>query len=339
VKEGRELLVGFVIIAAVTVAVVGTLWLQGSNFGRPTTTVQTLIASVGQLTEGNAVTYRGVRIGTVDVIEVEPGGASVRVSLLLRENLGLPDDAAVVLGPESLFGAWQAEIVSRQNYPRFPFLEIPSGTSPTGPEAVGPVLPGYALPELSRLTASAEQISVNLADLSERFEVAFNQETADNLASAITNLEAITQEVRVLVQTQSEVAGSIIANADSTLTEVEVAARAARSTFQRVDGLLEDTQIDSIVANVSAATANLSLITAQLSDEDEGITATLERADSAFASMSRVAARVEAGEGSLGRLLTDSTLAVRAEDVLLQLDLLLQDVRENPRRYVRLSIF
>jgi len=32
-------------------------------------------------------------------------------------------------------------------------------------------------------------------------------------------------------------------------------------------------------------------------------------------------------------------LAVRAENVLDQLDLLLQDLRENPRRYVRLSIF
>lgn len=103
-KEGRELLVGFVMISAVFVAVVGSLWLQGSNFGRPTRSVQALLASVGQLTEGNAVTYRGVRIGSVDAIEVEPGGASVRLSLLLRESIGLPDDAAVVLGPESLFG-------------------------------------------------------------------------------------------------------------------------------------------------------------------------------------------------------------------------------------------
>lgn len=338
-REGRELLVGFVIIAAVVVAVVGTLWLQGSSFGRPTNTVEALLASAGQLTEGNAVTYRGVRIGTVDAIVVEPDGQSVRISLLLQEDVGLPSDAAVVLGPESLFGAWQAEVVSMENFTRYPFLEVPPGTTTTGPQATGPVLPGYALPELSRLTASAEQISQNVADLSERFEVAFNQETADNLARAITNLEAITQEVHSLVQTQGEVAGSIIANADSTLTEVQVIASSARSTFERVDGLLEDAQLDSIITNLSDATASLAVITEELADEDEGLSATLERADSAFTRIDRLAARVEQGEGSLGRLLTDTTLAVRAEDVLLQLDLLLQDVRENPRRYVRLSIF
>jgi phospholipid/cholesterol/gamma-HCH transport system substrate-binding protein len=58
-----------------------------------------------------------------------------------------------------------------------------------------------------------------------------------------------------------------------------------------------------------------------------------------LARIDRVSARIEAGEGALGRLLVDSTLAVRAEGVLEQLDFLLRDLRENPKRYVRLSIF
>ena len=76
-----------------------------------------------------------------------------------------------------------------------------------------------------------------------------------------------------------------------------------------------------------------------MSDSTAGLSATLSRADSAFARIDRLAARVEAGEGSIGRLLSDTTFVARAEDVLGQLDLLLQDFRENPRRYVRLSIF
>ena len=76
-----------------------------------------------------------------------------------------------------------------------------------------------------------------------------------------------------------------------------------------------------------------------LADSTTGVGATLGRADSALARLDRIAARVEAGEGSLGRLLGDSTLIVRAEDVLAQLELLLRDLQENPRRYVRLSIF
>jgi hypothetical protein len=45
------------------------------------------------------------------------------------------------------------------------------------------------------------------------------------------------------------------------------------------------------------------------------------------------------GEGSLGRLLSDPTMAAGLEGTLAELQVLLQDIRENPRRYLRLSIF
>ena len=331
-NRNREFLVGLVIIGAIVVGVGGTLWLQGTNFGRTTRVVEALLESAGQLNEGNPVTYRGVRIGTVASIGVESDGEAIRVTLLLTTPVELPPDAAVVLGPESLFGDWQAEVVSMERFPRYSFYTLPD-------DAPSDLLGGYALPEITRLTASAEQISQNLADLTNRLELAFNQETADNLASAITNIEAITQDLRGLVQQQSLVAASITANADSALLEVEGAAVAARRSFERIDGVLGSEEVDSIVTNMRIASAGLRDLTTELADTDGGLVATLDQADSAFARVDRIAARLEAGEGSLGRLLNDSTLAVNAEDMLRSLDLLLQDVRENPGRYVRLSIF
>lgn len=339
-NQGRELLVGAVIIAAVVVGIAGTLWLQGTNFGRPNTMVDVLIESVGQLGEGNPVTYRGVRIGQVSAITVEPGGGAVRVSLLLDESVPLPADAAVVLGPESLFGGWQAEVVSQASFERFPFFEVPaSAATGSGPRGPTRVLGGYALPEITRLTASAEQISGNLAELTDRLELAFNQETADQLASAISNIEAITVDVRALVQQQGVIVTSLSANADSALTEVESAAQSARRSFDHIEGMLSDPQLDSMMTNMRVASAGLRDLTMQLASEDEGLSATLERADSAFVRMDRIAAMLENGEGSLGRLMTDSTLAVRAEQLLLSLDMILLDFQENPRRYIRLSIF
>jgi phospholipid/cholesterol/gamma-HCH transport system substrate-binding protein len=345
-NRGKELLVGLVIIGAVVIGVGGTLWLQGTNFGRPRVPVDVRLESVGQLAEGNAVTYRGVPIGLVDRIQVEAGGRAVRVRLLLDQEVTLPDDAAVVLGPESLFGAWQAEIVSHASYPRFPFFEIGDSTTESPVEtsmfgAVEPVrvLGGYALPEISRLTASAEEISGNLAELTQRLEVAFNQETADNLARAIGNIEAITQEVRTLVQQQAVVASTLTANADTALGEIRIAAVAARTSFERVDAMLADQQVDSILTHLAFASSSLRTVMASLSDSTGGLDGTLERADSAFARIDRMTARLERGEGTLGRLLVDTTFLFRAEGVLAQLDFLLADFRENPGRYVRLSIF
>lgn len=334
-SRGREVLVGLVIIAAVSVGVVGTLWLAGMNWGRAAVPLQVLLTDVAQLAPGNVVKFRGVQVGRVSTIEVEPDGQAVRVTLELDTELALPPDAAVLLAPESFFGDWQAEIVSGGRFPGFAFHPVPAGTTRDGV----PVLGGYALPDISRLTASAEQISSNLADLTDRLEIAFNDSTAANLARAIENFGVVSEDLRALVSQQSEIARSITVSADSALAEIEASSRVARRSFERIDALLADAQVDSILGNVTSASGDIGKIAGDLAESSDELAATLARADSAFARIDRLTAQVAAGQGALGRLVVDSTLAVRAEDVLDQLGLLLQDLRENPRRYVRLTIF
>lgn len=321
---------GAVIILSIAIGVTGTLWLQGRTFG-PIVTVDVLTETVGQLGEGDAVQYRGVPIGHVQTIMVLPDGSGVRVTLVLESEVALPADPAVIFATESMFGGWQAEMVSRASASSFPFYPVPPGEPG--------VLGGYALPEISRLTRSAEQISSSIERLTSRLEVAFSEQTASDVASAISNIEELTQELRTFFAEQSAVASSVTANADSALAEIELAAGSARRTFEQVETLVAEGQIDSIVANIGAASAGIRDVTAVLADSTSGLGATLERADSTFARLGRIASRVESGEGSLGRLLADSTFAIRAEDVLEQINLLLADLRENPRRYVRLSIF
>lgn len=334
-KRATELQVGAVIIVGVLLAVVGTLWLKGTNWGRPAVPVEVLLTDVAQLSPGSVVKFRGVQVGRVSFIEVEGDGRAVRVTLLLSEEVPLPPGAAVLLAPESFFGDWQAEIVRKERYPNFAFFEVGDDETRDGVRVLG----GYALPELSRLSAAAEQISDNLAQLSERLEVAFNEETAQNLARAIENYSAVSADLRTLVDQQRDVIISVTTSADSALNEIEATTRVARRSFERVDALLGNAQIDSIVSNVSLGTASLQQIASDLSGSASDLANTLSQADSTLARIDRISAQAESGRGVLGRLLVDSTLAVRAEDVLQQLDLLLKDLRENPKRYVRLSIF
>ena len=335
-NQRRDFMVGLVILAGLAVAAAGTLWLEGTNWGRPDVVVEVLLRDVSQLSEGNAVKFRGVQVGQVQRIGVEPGGEAVRVTLRLDTRLPPGDEiAGVVLAPESFFGDWQAEIVGPDRYPNFSFYEVPQ--TEMGRDTV--VLGGYALPELSRLTASAEQISDNVAELSSRLEVAFNQETAENLSSAIANVEVLTGDLRNFISRESESTSQLTAKADSALREIQEASAMARRSFERVEGVLSDSQVDSIVGNVARATGSIQEIAGSLSGSSENLSNALQRADSTFARLDRLTATVAAGEGTIGRLFVDSTLAVRTADVLEQLDLLLQDLRENPRRYVRLSIF
>jgi phospholipid/cholesterol/gamma-HCH transport system substrate-binding protein len=65
----------------------------------------------------------------------------------------------------------------------------------------------------------------------------------------------------------------------------------------------------------------------------------LARVDSSMQSLGRVSRRIESGQGALGRLLMSDSLAVTLEGAAFNLQRLLEDIRLNPGRYIRLSIF
>ena len=325
----REAIVGVVIVGALVLTVAGTLWLQGMRFGRDRETVEVVVAQAGQIMPGNSVKYRGVDVGRVGEISVEPGGAFVRIELLLEQPVALPPDPVVILSPESLFGDWEAEIQSR--------AELPYGDYPA-PSVPG-VLPGYALPDISELTAMADRISTNLAALTDRLGVAFSEETAERIASLIANVEEVTTGLSELVSQQAVSFTEITDGVQAATDEVASAADQIRSTFETADGLLGGVTIDSTLVNLAAMSGDLRALSGELGETNAGIRAMAARIDSTFARLGSVTATLDAGEGTMGRLLGDREMAAQLEVLLVELATLLEDIRENPDRYVRISIF
>ncbi len=328
-RRRNEILVGVVIVLGVAVTVFGTLWFQGRQFGRNLVLVDALFSDVGQLALGNNVKLRGVSIGQVSDISVEPGGNAVRVRMRIDSGVSLPGDAVVLLAPESMFGDWQAEIVPRGRFPQFEYFR----------SAGEGELAGYALPDISRLTAAADQISRNLAIITDRVEVAFTEETAQNIADAIGNIEDVSQRLTDLVQQQGQAIQEVVAEVQSSAEEIGSAARSARTTFEQVGTVLDRGDLDSLAVDARIAARNLRELSDGLRTSGEDLDGTLARVDTTFARLNRIASGIEAGEGALGRLVGDSSLVLRAEGALEQLELLLADFRANPRKYVRLSIF
>ena len=335
-KRRMELLAGVVVMLGIVVAVFGTLWLQGRRFGSVQTEVHVLMTDVGQLSVGNAVTSRGVNIGRVGSIALEAGGDAVRVTLLLEGDGLVADDAVVVIAPESLFGDWQAEIVSRSRFPLYDYYEIPAAERlRDGVRVLG----GYMLPDLSRLTAVADEVAQNVASLTDRFDRAFGEETTGQISQAIDNMEEFTATLARLVDEQSDQFLGIAEDVRTSTTEISLVLATARQSLERIDALLASGDVDSIFVNTRVITAELRGVSADISAASQSLSGTLTLADSTFLSLNRITNSLEGGEGSLGRLLSDTLLAGRAQNLVEELNLLMEDLRANPQKYVRLSIF
>ncbi len=327
----RDAMVGLVLVGAAVLAIVGTLWLQGVMVRGDFREVEAVFSEVGLIRAGNAVKLRGVGIGRVRSISVDPDGQRVRVVLRIRSDIVLPEDAVVILSPESMFGDWQAEIHSSDRF---------RGARYTYPQDDDPdALPGYALPDVTQLTAAADRISENIEVLTERIGIAFSEETAQNIASLIGNVEDVTERLSELVSQQATSFSDVTEDLGAATREIGAAATEARRTFEAVHVLVSREELGATLEDLAAIAGHMRSFSAELEGTNEEIRHMAAQADSTFSRTNRLMARIEEGEGTLGRLLRDPTVADELEGTLEELQLLLADIRENPRRYLRLSIF
>jgi phospholipid/cholesterol/gamma-HCH transport system substrate-binding protein len=331
VSAKRDAMVGVVLVAAAALAVLGTLWLQGSLMRGDFEEVEAVFSEVGLIRAGNAVKFRGVGIGRVQSITVEPDGERVRVRLRVRSDIQLPSDAVVILSPESMFGDWQAEIQPPGRFPGVRYTE-PREDEPD-------LLPGYALPDVTQLTAAADRISENIEVLTERIGIAFSEETAQNVASLIGNVEEVTERLSDLVSQQATSFTDITAELGAATREIGAAASEARATFRTVNELAGRDELGEALEDLAVVSSNLRGFSGGLEGTNQEIRHMAAQADSTLTRVNRLMASVEDGDGTLGRLLRDPSVAGELEGTLEELQLLLTDIRENPRRYLRLSIF
>jgi len=328
-KRATEAAVGATILAGILVIVIGTIWMKGTVFGQEGTLIEARFREVGQIQNGNVVVLRGVSIGRVENILLEPGGDGVIVQMRIRDDVVLPADPVVLLSPKSMFGDWQAEIHPRTQFMRYEYAQPRSST----------MLPGYALPDMSRLTAVADRIAENLAVVTERVEIAFTEETALNIRRAIENIELVSTQLTNMITAQQQTLEAVAENLETTTRSLGDAAETVRRAFVQVEAAIDDGQLTAILDNVHSSTENVDAVTASLAEMSEELQAILTTAEHAFQTLDGLMQRIDAGDGTLGQLLQDPELYGDIVETNLQLRELLEDIRENPRRYINIRLF
>ncbi len=96
-------------------------------------------------------------------------------------------------------------------------------------------------------------------------------------------------------------------------------------------------QLDSSIKNINRITTNFSKLSDSLADA--GLAETIKKMQTTVEGLNKVLQKIEKGEGSLGKLANNEELYDNLSNASRELDLLLQDFRLNPKRYVNVSVF
>lgn len=362
----NEVSVGIVVVLGIVLTVLGAMWLSGRPWTQEQAEIVGVFREVGELREGNPVKLRGVQVGRVTMIQLGAGGTGVLVTMQISPDAVLPADAGLLLAPASLFGDWQASIVSRAAYSETEFTE------PT----IEGLLPGSTLPDITQLTAVGARIAGDLETLAERVEIAFTEETAIELRQAIENVHAMSEQLTGFVNQQTQTYRDVSENVLAATSDIaEVTARVSRVAGEFEGAFAEGGQIEQVLTNVEQASANLEELSERLQSATVGVPSLVARADTTLADLGVLAGsaasmlgalephieevgptlaearatlaglqaatqQLENGEGTLSRLLEDPALYEELQATITTLRRTLADIQANPARYIgSLQIF
>lgn len=299
-KRRDELLVGLFLIVAVTVGVLGTIWLVrgGLQAGYP---LYARFPWGSGLKQGQPVLLAGVTVGTVANVELDPNGTIV-VRMAIDDQYGIPVGSTAQVQAVGIFGDQSVALTPVRASRQY----IPQGdTVPTGTTAAG----------LDDLLARGDTVTANVGALTAELE---RQLVADGGIRDLRRTLAATNDL--VLQ-----ANQLVAQVSRIAAEQSRQLGETQATLRRSVAALDSTQIDSIVRNLAATSRNAQTLTASLQ------TTTTE--------LNGVLAGLSDTTGTAGKLLNDPRLYNNLQRLVARIDSLTADLQKNPRRYINLEIF
>jgi phospholipid/cholesterol/gamma-HCH transport system substrate-binding protein len=332
-RKRPDFIVGITVLATLFALVFSVLWMQQSD---PTRRRQRIVArfqDVGNARVGNAAVIRGVRAGRIQQIELGDDGA-VLVHLSLERGAQLPLDPVVLLNESSLFGEWQATIMERSSLPRDESVQRQIVTN-----RVDGQLPGATLPDIAKLTAVAGQIAGDVAEVAGRVDVAFDATAAQELRASIRNFAILSSTLATTVRDHATDIDTLSTHLRSAVNTLNRTAKTTEQIASRVDSSMTGGELRRLIDDLGAAATELRATTSTLHAMSKQLVGTQNRLDSFLTSGDSVLTKMHTGQGTLGRLLTDSSLYVGTDSLVTSLRALVGEVRANPKKFFNLRVF
>ncbi len=313
-KVGREVKLGVLFTVALFLAVWGINYLKGTDIFTRQLRFHAVYDDIGGLLESNAVTVSGVKIGQVDRIAFHPDGSGrVIVTAVIGQQIAIPDNSKAYLGG-GLIGERKILIAlgdSHQNIASDDTLIGRTEPSLTN-EIAGQITPFIKKTEV--LVIRADSVLQAIHEILSPENKQHITSSIDNLHKTMASLERASATVDESIHRESQRLSDIMANVHAITTNLENNNKLFNSIMQNM-------------ADISDTVA---------SDE---VRQTLGHIGQSMETLTAILQKIESGRGSAGLLLEDDALYHNLVESSDKLEMLLEDIRENPGRYFRISVF
>lgn len=308
-KISNETKVGVLTIIALAVLFLGYSFLRGNDLFSNDNKYYTVYDNVDGLTVSKPVMVNGFQIGRVSRMELLENG-KIRVEFKISSEYPVPSNTIARIISADLLGS-KAIVFNLGNSPT---LAKDGGVLQSDVQA-------NLLEKVEPLQKKIENLVVKLDSVLTGVNSALNDDfqrdfksSLRSISASLNNLETITSDVESLMGTEKMRLAKIMQNLES-ITD----------NFKN-----NNATINRVLANLD----NLSDDLAKME-----IKSTVDNANQAMADVKSITDKINKGEGSLGMLVNDEQLYNNLNNASAELDGLIRDLKTNPGKYLKLSIF
>ncbi|KQW98998.1 MlaD family protein [Flavobacterium sp. Root420] len=300
-KLTREIKTAILVIASILLFIWGYSFLKGRDLFTNYKTLYVEYDNVEDLSQSAPVTLNGLGIGKVNKITINETTGRLLVELQLKTDFPISKTSKAALYSPSLIGGKQIKII--------PNLADKD-----------PAVDGQTLEATIELG-----LTESLGGKIEPIEQKLNLMLA-NINTLVGGLN------NVLDKKGQEDLKKSLSELSQTMEQFHRASGSLNSILDT-----NKAQINGVVANFNKMSSNFNKISDSLSKADLG--KTIRNLNQTLTKVDGIMANLNSGKGSAGKLLNDDALYNNLAKTSKELELLLQDVRLYPTRYVNVSLF
>lgn len=306
-KVSNETKVGALTVIAVTLLILGYNFLKGKSLLKKSNVIYARFPDVGALEVSNLVKIKGFRIGTVyQITNMDKDVSEVIVTINMIEDVNIPKNSVAVIN-SSLTGNASISILPSNAKD---FIQLGDTIqSSSNPDILSKVMSSVD-PVMANIKQAVDSLKLVLGHLNS----VFDDPTKANLKAVIANLKLSSDNLSILLNSKEGALAKTLNNAEAfsnNLNKNNDKLNATIENLKNTSQKLSEVEIKETVTNLNNTITQLQTI--------------LQKANK--------------GDGTLGLLINDPKLYNNLQNTSRSLNILLDDLKLHPKRYVSISVF
>ncbi len=302
---------GILVTGAVAALLWGMNYLKGVDVFSGQNTYYSIYSQVSGLTSSSEVILNGVKVGQVQKIEfIKDNSGRILITMVVNQNVFIGKESTALITSSDLLGDKSISVI-------LDTLSLAAQDGDTLKSDIETTLTDQVMP----LKNKAENLIESLDSVAVALKAVFNPTTQKSLSTSFNNLD----KTLVSIERASSSLDNLLSSDDSKL----------RKMINNIESITNNIKNNN--EELSVALKNIASISDSIAKSN--LTSTINNANVTLKETAVIMEKINKGEGTMGMLINNDSLYNALEHSAVNLDNLLIDLKQNPGRYIHISVF